>query len=73
MSWLQDLDPSVVASFIPVVAILGGFAYAITKAVIRHRERLAMIERGMHPDAPPESKAAGGRDGGGGGGARPGA
>jgi hypothetical protein len=53
MSWLRDLDPAVVGALIPIVAILGGFAFAITKAIIRHRERLAMIERGMHPDAPP--------------------
>ena len=53
MGWLKDLDPAIVGALIPVVAIIGGFAFAITKAIIRHRERLAMIERGMHPDAPP--------------------
>ena len=43
---------------IPIVAILVGGAMAITKMMISHRERLAMIERGIHPDAsqptPPE-------------------
>lgn len=53
MEWIKDLDPRTIGVLIPVVAIVGGFTYAIIKAIIRHRERLAMIERGMHPDHPP--------------------
>jgi hypothetical protein len=37
---------------IPIVAIIGGCAVAITVIVVRHQERIAKIERGMDPDAP---------------------
>ena len=37
---------------VPIVAILGGCAVAITVVVVRHLERVAKIERGMDPDAP---------------------
>jgi hypothetical protein len=36
-----------------IVAIVGGGAVKIVKAIIRHRERLAMIDMGIHPDYPP--------------------
>ena len=63
MDWLM----SVVASFwfwvvgVPVLAVA---ATDITKRVIRHRERMAMIHRGMdpdrrHPSAPPPPDTAG--------------
>jgi len=52
MEWVNELNPGIVTMLIPIVAIIMGGIYAITKAVIRHRERLAMIERGMHPDFP---------------------
>ena len=52
MDWLRDINPGTLSMFIPIVAIICGIAYAITMAVIRHRERMAMIERGMNPDAP---------------------
>jgi len=38
---------------IPIVAILVGGAIAITGMIHRHTGRLAKIERGMDPDAPP--------------------
>jgi hypothetical protein len=38
---------------IPISAIVVGGAIAITTMVLRHQERLAKIERGMDPDAPP--------------------
>ena len=38
---------------IPIVAILVGGIIAMAKLLIRHRERMAMIKRGMHPDHPP--------------------
>ena len=37
---------------IPLVAIIGGCAVAITILVLRHQERIAKIERGIDPDAP---------------------
>jgi hypothetical protein len=37
---------------IPIVAILVGGAIAIAKMITNHQERIAMIERGIHPDAP---------------------
>ena len=36
---------------IPIVAIIVGGAIAIAKMIINHQERIAMIERGMDPDA----------------------
>jgi hypothetical protein len=39
---------------IPVVAILVGGIVGLTKLLLRHRERMAMIQRGMHPDRPQE-------------------
>jgi hypothetical protein len=50
----QMLNPQVFATLIPIVAIIMGGTYAIAKAFMRHKERLAMIERGMHPDLPHE-------------------
>jgi hypothetical protein len=37
---------------IPIVAIVGGCAVAITVMVLKHQERIAKIERGIDPDAP---------------------
>jgi hypothetical protein len=37
---------------IPIVAILVGGAIAIVAMVHKHHERIAMIERGIDPDAP---------------------
>ena len=38
-----------------VLVLMALGAIAITAMVIRHQERLAKIERGMDPDAPPRS------------------
>jgi len=38
---------------VPICAILVGGVIAITAMLIRHHERIAKIERGMDPDAPP--------------------
>jgi len=43
------------ALLVPIVAILVGGAIAITGMIHRHQERIAKIERGMDPDAPPRS------------------
>jgi hypothetical protein len=40
---------------IPISAILVGGAIAVTAMLIRHQERIAKIERGIDPDAPPRS------------------
>jgi hypothetical protein len=48
MEWL---NPGTLSLLIPIVAIIMGGAFAITKAVAHHRERLAMIEKGLNPDS----------------------
>lgn len=48
MDWNALLNPGTLAMLIPVLAILGG----IVRMVAKHRERMAMIERGMNPDQP---------------------
>jgi hypothetical protein len=46
--------PETLVFAIPILAILLGGITALSKQWIRHRERMAMIERGMHPDFPDE-------------------
>ena len=53
-------NPATVWVLIPVVAILIGGIGAIMKQNQRHKERMAMIERGMDPDrntAPDEGES----------------
>ncbi len=50
------LSPQVLPIFIPIVAIVGGIGFAITVAIIRHRERMARIERGMNPSGKDDPK-----------------
>lgn len=45
-------SPVFLALMIPIVAIIVGGVIAVITMIIRHNERMAMIERGMHPDAP---------------------
>ena len=52
MDWIQKFGPDQIVLFIPIVAIITWGAVSITKAWIRHRERLAMIQQGMNPDSP---------------------
>jgi hypothetical protein len=40
---------------VPIVAIVVGGAVAITTMILRHNERIAKIERGIDPDAPPRA------------------
>ena len=49
MEWIASLGPFL----IPIVAVIVGGAIAITAMVLKHQERIAKIERGMDPDAPP--------------------
>jgi hypothetical protein len=44
------LRVEVLALLIPIVAIVVGGVVAVVKIIIRHQERMAMIDRGMHPD-----------------------
>jgi hypothetical protein len=59
MDWLQSLQMHEVLVYgivfgIPILVIGSHTIVTIVKAVIKHRERMAMIERGLHPDLPPE-------------------
>lgn len=42
--------PELLALMIPIVAIITFGVVAVVKMIISHQERMAMIERGMHPD-----------------------
>ena len=46
------LRPDVLGVMIPILAIVGGFSVLAYRIWARHRERMAMIEQGMHPDRP---------------------
>jgi len=53
--WLKLFsDPGTIIFLIPIVAILVGGIIAIVKILIHHRERMTMIEHGIHPDYQPE-------------------
>jgi hypothetical protein len=39
-------------AWIPIVAIICGTIAGLVKTSITHRERMAMIRQGMHPDVP---------------------
>jgi len=55
MSWSDFLSRvDLLALMIPIVAIVVGGVVAIVVALVRHRERMAMIERGLYPEDPPE-------------------
>jgi hypothetical protein len=49
-------NPDTLVLVVPVVGIVVFGILAISKMLIRHRERMAMIERGMHPDHRHESR-----------------
>ncbi len=55
MPWEKLLQEEVLVFLVPITAILVGGAIAITKLIIRHRERIAMIEHGMDPDRRPDA------------------
>ena len=54
------LEPEIIVFLVPIVLFIVGGAIVIAWMVIRHRERLAMIERGINPnlldEEPPEGK-----------------
>ena len=55
MSLLEFFShPGRLAIMIPIVLIISGAITNIVKRVVSHRERMAMIEMGLHPDYPPD-------------------
>lgn len=52
MVWDKLLDPGVLALLIPIL----GIVWWIIATVLKHRERMAMIENGMNPDAVGEAR-----------------
>jgi hypothetical protein len=46
--------PDTLVFCVPIVAIVMVGVVGIAKLLMRHRERMAMIERGMHPNQPQE-------------------
>jgi len=53
---LVDSITSLGGLLVPIIALLVGGAIAITTMILRHQERIAKIERGMDPDAPPPQR-----------------
>ena len=57
--WLEELlSPSRLPLMIPIVAIVVGGIVGLVWLIFCHRERMALIERGIHPDYPPEETDA---------------
>jgi hypothetical protein len=55
--WTRIFDhPEIIGVMLPVVGVIAFAIIIILKSLIRHRERMAMIERGIHPDCPPEDE-----------------
>jgi hypothetical protein len=52
---LVDSITSLGGLLVPISAILVGGVIAITTMILRHQERIAKIERGIDPDAPPRA------------------
>ncbi len=50
-----DAITSLGGLLVPIVALIVGGAIAITAMILKHQERIAKIERGMDPDAPPRA------------------
>lgn len=53
MTWMEIFSrPETLVFLVPIVAILVGGMIGGLKILFKHRERIAMIENGMHPDEP---------------------
>jgi len=51
MTWMNVISrPETLVFLVPIAAILVFGLTALVKILIKHRERMAMIEQGMHPD-----------------------
>jgi len=48
--------PELLALLIPIVAIIVWGIVTIVKMFITHTERMALIDRGIHPDQPSEDR-----------------
>jgi hypothetical protein len=49
--WNRVLDSGeALKGLVAVTAIVAGLIWLLTTAIIRHRERMAMIEQGMNPN-----------------------
>ena len=55
--WAHLLNPAVIWVLIPIVAILVGAIARIIQRSQEHRERMAMIAAGLHPDFPPDEES----------------
>lgn len=53
MDWDALLKPQILAMLVPIAFAV----YAIAARAMKHRERMAMIEKGMNPDAPGPPRA----------------
>ena len=51
------LKPDVLPFMVGALAIVVFGGLAIIKTIIQHRERIAMIQHGIHPDADPRKTA----------------
>ncbi|MBN1851811.1 MAG: hypothetical protein JW829_03775 [Pirellulales bacterium] len=56
MDWNRLLSPEIIWVFIPIIAILCGSITSIIVRFHKHRERMAMIAAGFHPDFPPDEE-----------------
>jgi hypothetical protein len=56
MVWERVLRPEVLWVVIPLAAIVMAGVNGVLSQIHRHRERLAMIEQGMDPDASRNAK-----------------
>ena len=51
MDWLTPLlDEDILALLIPIIAIIGFFAFMGARAYFKHTERLEKIRNGIDPD-----------------------
>jgi hypothetical protein len=57
-SWQILFSPAIIWVFIPITAIIVGSLATIIHKSQQHRERMAMIAAGMHPDYPPDEEVA---------------
>lgn len=57
MYWTEILDnPVALGCLVGIIAIITGGITSIVRMYIKHQERMAMIERGMHPDHPDDDR-----------------
>lgn len=61
MSWLDTLlsnpgtgTPVLILAITIGVPVVGWMVVEIVRLVLKHRERIAMIEQGIHPDSSPD-------------------